>query len=134
MLAAATIFSRSSAPPCPFMSDRCGSNWSVPSMVTSMSECVSSEVSSIPAVCARCAVRSLVGMPLIWKLLSRHFFPSSSIMQFAVLPVPKPTIMPEAICFTAASAQFFLSSSCRFMIVSFFPGRSRPKSYRSVSR
>ena len=105
--AAATIFSRSKAPPPPLMRLSEGSISSAPSTVRSSRSMSSSVVSAMPHRSASARVASDVGTPMT-RSPARTRSPSSSTKCFAVEPVPRPSFMPSRTCSSARAA------ACRF--------------------
>src|SRR6202790_4649824 len=105
--AAATIFSRSSAPPPPLMRLSAGSISSAPSTVRSSRSISSSVVKGTPQRTASSRVASDVGTPITLSP-ARTRSPSSSTKCFAVEPVPSPSLMPSR---TSSSAR---AAACRF--------------------
>ena len=98
--AAATIFSRSNAPPPPLMRLSAGSISSAPSTVRSSRSMSSSVVRRMPHRSASARVASEVGTP-ITSSPARTRSPSSSTKCFAVEPVPRPSFMPSRTCSSA---------------------------------
>src|SRR5438445_5110997 len=108
--AAATIFSRSSAPPNPLMRSSFGSTSSAPSTQRSGGVRSSSDVSGIPSSFATSAVAKDVGTPLrSMPLWTSRATPSRKCR--AVEPVPRPRTMPGFTKASAASAAFRFWSS-----------------------
>ena len=91
--AAATIFSRNSAPPPPLMTVRSGAISSAPSTVRSSSGVSSSVDSGTPRRSASARVASDVGTPTM-SSPARTRAASSSTKCRAVEPVPRPNRMP----------------------------------------
>src|SRR6266849_9415595 len=87
--AAATIFSRNSAPPPPLMTFSAGSISSAPSTVRSSRSMASSVVRRMPHRSAWARVASEVGTPMMF-MPPRTWSPSRSTKCFAVEPVPSP--------------------------------------------
>src|SRR5690348_16392972 len=109
LAAAATSFSRNSAPPRPLMRLSAGSTSSAPS--TARSICPTSSVTiGIPSDAASSAVARDVGTP-------RSFMPSAtseptpSVKNRAVEPVPRPTSIPSWTSSTALAAAARFRSS-----------------------
>ena len=92
--AAATIFSRNSAPPPPLIKVRSGPISSAPSTVRSSSGTSSSVVSAMPSRSACARVASEVGTA-ITSSPARTRWAKSSTKCWAVEPVPRPSRMPE---------------------------------------
>src|SRR5512146_1129008 len=117
-LVTATSFSRSSAPPRPLTRSSEGRiTSSAPSMLRYSVTTSSSSASGIPRRCASPRVRSEVATPVTrspWRTRSA----SASSIRSAVVPEPRPIVMPSATsCSTAAcaAARFHAcrcSSSC----------------------
>src|SRR5579883_2491014 len=105
--AAATIFSRRSAPPPPLIRLSSGSISSAPSTVKSSRSTPSSVVRRIPQRSASWRVASEVGTP-ITSSPSRTRAPRSSTKCLAVDPVPRPSFIPSL---TYSSAR---AAACRF--------------------
>ena len=91
--AAATIFSRSNAPPPPLIRLRSGAISSAPSTVRSSSGVSSNVDSGTPTRSASRRVASEVGTPMTLRP-ARTRSPSSSTKCLAVEPVPRPSRMP----------------------------------------
>ncbi len=109
----ATTFSRSKAPPPPLVRFKRGSASSAPSKQRSNDETLSKLTTSMPTLWAWFLVASDVGMALI---LSPSFLtrsPRAATAKRAVLPVPRPTFMPDSIRLTACSAARFFCRSTR---------------------
>src|SRR6266571_2796988 len=117
--AAATIFSRNSAPPRPLIRSSFGSTSSAPSTHRSTEGRSSSEVSGIPSSFAASAVANEVGTPLR-STPSRTSRATPSRKNRAVEPVPSPRTMPGLTYASAASAAFRFNASLE--------GMSRPPS------
>ncbi len=100
---AATIFSRSSAPPAPLIRFRPGPISSAPSTVRSSSGVVSRSVSGIPRLSAWAWVTSEVGTQST-SSPSATASPTRSTKCFAVEPVPNPSLMPGRTSTIAALA------------------------------
>ncbi len=96
-LAAATIFSRNSAPPRPLtrLSVR-SSTWSAPSMLRSIRRCWAKPASGTARWRARAAVRFEVGMPTIRSPSRAIRAASNSSARAAVLPLPRPRTIPSS--------------------------------------
>lgn len=92
--AAATIFSRKSAPPPPLISESSKSTSSAPSMVRSSSGVSSSVDSGTPSSRQSAAVRSDVGTPTI-LMPAATFSASRRTNSSAVEPVPMPSRIPS---------------------------------------
>src|SRR3984893_14578558 len=105
--AAATIFSRSNAPPPPLMTLRAGLISSAPSTVRSSRSISSSVVRGMPQRTASARVASDVGTPMT-SSPARTRSPRSSTKCFAVEPVPSPSFMPSRTNSRARAA------ACRF--------------------
>src|SRR6266487_3062073 len=112
--AAATIFSRNSAPPSPLIRSSFGSTSSAPSTHRSTEGRSSSDVSGIPRAFAASAVASDVGTPFR-SAPSRMRRATPSWKYRAVEPVPSPRTMPCLTYARAASAAFRFSSSAEGM-------------------
>ena len=109
--AAATIFSRSSAPPPPLISVRSGPISSAPSMVRSSSGVSSNVVSGMPRLSACARVASEVGTPITLQP-SRMRSASKSRKCFTVEPVPRPSRIPGCTnCTARAAASRFCASA-----------------------
>src|SRR3989442_428015 len=117
--AAATIFSRNSAPPRPLIRSSFGSTSSAPSTHKSTEDRSSREVSGIPSSFAASAVAKDVGTPLR-STPSRTSRATPSRKNRAVEPVPSPRTMPGLTYAKAASAAFRFNASVE--------GMSRPPS------
>src|SRR5256886_6933252 len=108
--AAATIFSRKSAPPRPLIKSSFGSTSSAPSTHRSGRVRSSSNVSGIPSSFATSAVANDVGTPFkSMPSLTRRATPSRKCR--AVEPVPRPRTMPGFTKASAAAAAFRFMSS-----------------------
>ncbi len=105
--AAATIFSRSSAPPPPLIRLSSGSISSAPSTVMSRWSISSNVVSGTPQRTASRRVASEVGTPTTLSPAATRS-PSSSTKCLAVEPVPSPSCMPSR---TSSRAR---AAACRF--------------------
>src|SRR5215470_13506642 len=122
-LASATIFSRSSAPPPPLITSSCGSTSSAPSMVTSIVRGQSSSSSGMPAARAASAVALEVAKPTMSRSFpSRSSTPSRRVAKIAVLPVPRPTTMPDSTNASARSAAACFRAACGSSAIA-FPSR-----------
>ena len=108
--AAATIFSRNSAPPPPLIRLSAGSTSSAPSIVRSRWSISSSVVSGIPHASAWARVASDVGTPMTF-MPARTFSPSRSTKCFAVEPVPSPSFMPSRTSSSARAAAWRFNAS-----------------------
>ena len=106
--AAATIFSRNSAPPPPLIRLSAASISSAPSIVRSRWSISSSVVSGIPQRLglARASLPRSARRPPCMPAAT--FSPSRSTKCFAVEPVPSPSFMPSLTCSSARAA------ACRF--------------------
>src|SRR6185436_10048305 len=104
-LACATTFSRSSAPPRPLIRSSPGVTSSAPSIVRSTSRASSGSISGIPTVRASASAAAEVGTPTTsrsWPDWSSR--PIRLMAKTAVLPVPRPTTIPDCTSSTAHSA------------------------------
>ncbi|MNL23975.1 hypothetical protein D3C87_1453930 [compost metagenome] len=108
--AAATIFSRRSAPPPPLIRFSAASISSAPSTVTSSRSRASRSESGMPQSRAWRAVASEVGTPTISSPCATRS-PNRSTKWRAVEPVPSPTFIPDDISATARAAASRLRAS-----------------------
>src|SRR5579871_566757 len=100
---AATIFSRSSAPPPPLIKARSESDSSAPSTARSSSPNASNSASGMLSSRDFAAVRSDVGVPMIFSP-PRIRSASSSRNRSAVEPVPSPSFIPSSTKSSARAA------------------------------
>ncbi len=99
------------APPSPLIKFSVPrSTSSAPSMVRSICRCSAKELSGMPAVVARAAVSSEVGIPMTRRPWRWRWARASSA-KAAVEPLPRPTTMPSSTSATAASAAARLRES-----------------------
>src|SRR5262245_5758429 len=101
--AAATMRSRTSAPPQPFTRSRLGATSSAPSTVRSRMTFSSSSIIAMPRASACLAVASEVAAPTM-RSPCRTRPPSSSTNAAAARPVPSPSLAPSATISAACRA------------------------------
>jgi len=115
LLAWATIFSRSSAPPNPLMRFRLGSTSSAPSTVKSREPASSNVVRGIPRARASVSVRREVGTPTIPGRSPDLKRTERALRKWAtVLPVPSPRTIPGKAASAARDPANSFPCSVRF--------------------